>query len=240
MLSLPAVLTAAVLVMVFLPAEHRPFAGMTLGSLGVLSLLPVFLLRQVSKVGIYAHEVSHGVVSMLTGGKFHEFRVARDGGVCLTSGGDRKLVTSAGYVGTVLLGAVLLASSARDVKPGVGLYVVAFLIAVSTIKAGDLHTAVVGHITAAALGLVGAFCPGSLAHRFTLNLVGVILVWEGVKALGSLYVQSAVTSGTGSDAEVMAELKGRSPVFWTFVFGGIAIAGLFLVCGAALHTATPR
>ena len=60
------------------------FILMTAASISLLWILPPGGRRHMSKVGTYAHEVSHGFVSLLTGGQFHRFYVADAGGLCIT------------------------------------------------------------------------------------------------------------------------------------------------------------
>ena len=210
------------------------FITMTVASVIVLTLLPVVGRRQVCKLGTYSHELSHGVVSLLTGGEFHRFRVGDDGGLCVTSGGNRKAITAAGYIGTIVLGGVSLARSAQSDTVAVTLQVLAVLLALSTLKAGDLHTAAIGTVVATILGLCSTLLPGALATRFLLNLMGVILVWEGFRAFKTLWAISATQTGTGSDAEAMADLSGRSALHWAIVFSGIALVAFLAILSLAI------
>ncbi|MBU0719170.1 MAG: M50 family metallopeptidase [Planctomycetes bacterium] len=229
-------LTATLLVVV-VPPVHRPFALMTLLSTALLWLLPTMIRGHIGKVGTYAHEVCHGTVSFLTGGEFHSFQVRGDGGLSITSGGKRVLVIAAGYVGTVLLGAIFLARSAQDESLTLILYLVAILVALSTLKAGDIHTIVIGHVVALTLGTIGLLAPGSLTERFLMNLLGVVLVWQGLVAIWDLYRLSATQSRTGSDAEAMAVVAGGTPLLWAVVYGGLAIVILLVLGSALLHPA---
>lgn len=206
-----------------------PFLLMTLASIGLLWLLPVVCRRHVAKVGTYAHELSHGVVSHLTGGEFHRFHITDDGGLCVTCGGNPKAVAAAGYIGTVVLGTIFLARSAQADHLTVTLQILAVLLAFSTLKAGDTHTAAVGLIVAAVLELCCTLFPGTLATCFLLNLMGVILVWQGFRALMVLWQLSASGSPVRTDAQAMAAWAGRSARFWTVVFGGIALILFILI-----------
>jgi hypothetical protein len=212
------------------------FGLMTLTSVGFLWILPIVGRRHVSKFGTYTHEVSHGVISLLTGGEFHRFHVGDWGGMCVTSGGNRKAVTAAGYIGTIVVGAIFLARSAQADTLIVTLQILAVLLALSTLKAGDLQTATLGTAVAAFLGLFSSLFPGALPTRFLLNLMGVILVWQGLRALKTLWRISATATGTGSDAEAMARLTGRSAMHWAVVFGGIALVAFVVITGLALTT----
>lgn len=210
------------------------FLLMTLASVGLLSSLPVVWRHHMSKVGAYAHEVSHGVVSLLTGGEFRRFQVTDTGGLCVTSGGNLKYITAAGYIGTIVLGAIFLARSAQQDALVVTLQVLALLVALTTLKAGDLRTAAIGTLVAATLGLSGTIWPDSILTHFLLNMMGVIMLWQGVVALRTLWALSVSRVRVGSDAETMAKLTGRSALHWVVVFGGISLVVFLLILGVAL------
>jgi len=209
--------------------EAREFVRLTLASLLLLALLPSWLHRHVRKTGTYHHEISHGLMSLLTGGRFHRFHVRPNGGgVAHTSGGKPKFVISAGYIGTILFGVIYLAKSAQSDAMVVTLYFLALLYAFSILKAGDWHTAAVGMVIVATLGLATQLAPGSLAVRFLLNLNGVLLICDGLFALWTLHLASATATNIGSDAEAMGHLTGKHPAVWSAVFSITALVILFV------------
>ncbi len=219
-----------------LPGPQRQFAGLTLTSLLVLTLMPAWLKNHIGKLGTYHHEVSHGLASMLTGGRFHKFYVhPLNGGVSVTSGGKTEVVVSAGYIGTVLFGSVYLAKSAQSDSMVTALYVTALLYIISTIRAGDLHTASVGIAIGAFVGLATHLAPGALFVRLILNLIGVVLVYEGLTSLRHLYLTAATVTGTGSDAEAMTQVSGGHPSHWAFLYSAIAILILFVLIWIVLN-----
>jgi len=210
------------------------FIVLTAVSVVLLWIVPHAFRRYALHVGTYCHELCHGVASLVTGGKFHQFRVySSGGGRCLTSGGNSKFITPAGYVGTVVLGAICLARSIDQGQLNGILQIVAVLLAISTVKAGDLHTAIVGIVAAAVLGL-STLWPDAAAACIMMNLLGVILVWQGFEALKTLWAISAARKNTGSDAETMARLTGRSAMHWALVFGGIALVAFLAIIGLAV------
>src|SRR5262245_25920199 len=95
------------------PAALRP--APILGLAAVVALVLTF----VPWLGVLAvpfrllvtivHELSHGLVALLTGGHFERFVVFPNGaGVAYTAGGWRALVIPAGYLGAALFGAALI------------------------------------------------------------------------------------------------------------------------------------
>jgi hypothetical protein len=66
----------------------------------------------------FIHELGHGTVALLTGGKFLNFQVMPSGaGLAYTSGGFRPAIIAAGYIGTAIFGAVLLYTANRSAQP---------------------------------------------------------------------------------------------------------------------------
>ena len=54
------------------------------------------------------HELSHGLAAILTGGSIHHIEInANEGGLCVTQGGSRFIIYSAGYLGSLLWGSGL-------------------------------------------------------------------------------------------------------------------------------------
>jgi len=216
------IIIAIGLLAITLPASQRQFVGITLASLVVLFWLPDWIRHHVGKIETYHHEISHGLASLFSGGKFHKFHIhPKGGGMALTQGGHRHLIVAAGYIGSVLFGAIYLARSAQSDSITVLLYLVTLLYALAILKAGDRHTRTVAIAFAS---IVGILSPGSLLTRLVLNLIGVVLIYEGFRSLWTLHLISATRSGTGSDAEAMAELLGRHPIYWSMLFSVIALA----------------
>lgn len=206
------------------------FIFMTLASLVLLWMIPHTHRHHLRKIGTYHHELCHGIASLATGGEFHRFHVHPSGsGLCITSGGNKYITITAGYVGTVLAGAILLAQSADYLPIVVLLQIMALLLALSTLKAGDLHTAAIGVIVSAALGLNGVLFPNAMMTRFLMNFLGVLLIWQGIEALKVLMILSATKKNTGSDAEVLGALTNKHPLYWALVFSGLAIVILLIV-----------
>lgn len=67
------------------------------------------------------HEMSHGLMALLTGGRILSIVITADeGGACETEGGIALLIVSAGYLGSMFFGGLLLyLSRFREYIPGV-------------------------------------------------------------------------------------------------------------------------
>jgi hypothetical protein len=99
----------------------------------------------------FIHETAHALAAVLTGGEVESLIVRMDGsGITYTRGGIRFLVSSAGYVGTTLFGALLLLLSRteRTVRP-VLIGGALFVLMITAFFVGHTNNLIV-------LGLIGA------------------------------------------------------------------------------------
>ncbi len=63
---------------------------------------------------VFFHELSHGLAALLTGGSIESISISpQQGGVTLTRGGWLFLITSAGYLGSLLIGVLLYLSALK-------------------------------------------------------------------------------------------------------------------------------
>lgn len=61
---------------------------------------------------VLLHESSHGVMTLLTGGRIIEMQITYQlGGSCIAKGGNPIFIAPAGYIGSALLGALIFAST---------------------------------------------------------------------------------------------------------------------------------
>jgi len=61
---------------------------------------------------VLLHEISHGIVAVVSGGKIISIQISENlGGQCVTSGGVPFIVASAGYLGSLVFGSAIFISS---------------------------------------------------------------------------------------------------------------------------------
>jgi Peptidase M50B-like len=81
----------------------------------------------------FIHETAHAVTAVLTGGRVDSLIVRLNGsGVTYTRGGIQFLISSAGYIGTILFGGILLIVSRRREHVRGALYACASLVSIVT------------------------------------------------------------------------------------------------------------
>ena len=120
----PAALTPGITTLI------AALSAIVLGWLGPLAY-PFRLLTTI------VHELSHGLVTLLTGGVFLRFVVFPDGaGMAYTAGGIRWLIIPAGYVGAALFGAALITLGRSHQRSRVALGVLGAALALLTLRYG--------------------------------------------------------------------------------------------------------
>ncbi|MBU0468500.1 MAG: M50 family metallopeptidase, partial [Candidatus Omnitrophica bacterium] len=132
----------------------------TICSLFVLFAIAVFFwntvyLYPIKIFVVILHEFSHGIAAILTGGHIDRIEVNSTlGGVCWTNGGNRAIVLSAGYLGSMLWGSIILLIASRTKHDNVlGIVIGCFLIILSLLFIRNLF----GFIFAVGFGLLLIF-----------------------------------------------------------------------------------
>ena len=108
---------------------------------------------------VFLHELSHAIAAWLTGGSVEQISLSSDqGGFAITRGGSRFAILSAGYLGSLLLGAALLLLALRSTADrAVTALLGAVILAVTALYIRDLFAAVFLSGDRAGLAGHGAF-----------------------------------------------------------------------------------
>jgi hypothetical protein len=183
---------------------------------------------------VFFHESAHALMTLLTGGKVVSMQVTIDrGGEVLSAGGNRFLTLSAGYLGSLLIGAGLLVAGMRSRHDQVILAVVAAFMALATVLfMRNLFGLAYGLGMALALLAVARFLP-AMASDYALRLIGVMSL---------LYVPRDIFSDTiqrshlRSDARMLAEEFGGG----TWLWGGLWLLLSVAICVYAVRLSLAR
>lgn len=189
----------------------------------------------------FIHEGGHALATILTGNSVQSLTVSPDGsgevyslGSGLLSG---LLVSSAGYLGTTVFGAGLLAWIRYGFSSRIALYVSAGFVAVMTVIFGFLapvwnlfatstvgglfFTIISGVFLAAALAAIAKFASLKWAN-FALAFVAVQCLLNAVFDLLNVFFISATTT-MHSDAANMAAATGIPGFVWVLVWMVVSI-----------------
>ncbi|HPC83998.1 MAG TPA: M50 family metallopeptidase [Thermoanaerobaculaceae bacterium] len=179
---------------------------------------------------VFFHELSHGLAAMLTGGSILRIEVvAGQGGVCWTASGNRFIVLSAGYLGSLLWGSgVLLAATStrrdRAVAVGLGAVIVgATLLWVRPVVGFGFGFHLAAGVAFVALGWL---LPDA-ASDLVLKVFGVT---SCLYVIPDIWSDTIARSHLRSDARMLAELTHVPTVVW----GSLWILASLAVCASVM------
>jgi hypothetical protein len=163
---------------------------------------------------VLLHEVSHGLAAVLTGGRIVSIELSPlEGGLCTTAGGWAFVVSSAGYLGSALFGALFLVLGFRG-RPRAHRAATAFLgaalVGLSLVYVRSAFGFLYGLVAGAVLLAVARWLPEG-ASSFVLRLLGVTsLLYAPWDIVSDLILRSV----PASDASAMARMTGIPAIAW--------------------------
>ena len=175
---------------------------------------------------IFLHELSHGLAAVLTGGKIEGISLsAQQGGHAITRGGNGFLILSAGYVGSLVLGALLLllALRTRADRLMVGLCG-AVMVAVTLLYIRDMFPVGFCMITGVALISAARFLP----HDVNDMILRVIGLTSLIYVPYDIFDDTIARSGLRSDAYMLAVQYGGPTVFWGGLWLVLSLCVIYL------------
>ncbi len=194
-----------------------------------------FLQRPLALLATWVHELAHGSAALLVGGGFDRMEVNRDGsGRAWWHGRQTRfrsaLVSSAGYLGTAMAGAALIALRHGPVPHALLLQVFGLTMLLSAalyVRNGF------GFTTVAALGAGvvagGLFLPWPLVGLFSC-LLGTALwygAWRSLRQISSTPAHGGILPGQiETDAHKVARLYGGTHRTWCQIWMVLALAAL--------------
>jgi len=172
---------------------------------------------------VLLHEISHGVMAVLTGGAIEKMIItSNEGGLCACPGGSRFLTLSAGYLGSLLWGAaILVAARGKGKIPQIAAAAVGVIVIAVTIL-----------YVRNAFGLLFgvAFGGGLMAVAYYLPSEGISALLTALGLTSCLYAILDIKSDildrpeVLSDARMLAEHTGIPTLAWGILWIGIALA----------------
>ncbi|HEY8211790.1 MAG TPA: M50 family metallopeptidase [Myxococcaceae bacterium] len=182
---------------------------------------------------VMIHESGHAVASLLVGGTVDSISVSgNEGGQCLSrlppSAFGAIVVYSAGYVGSSLVGGVLLLSTYRyRVRRWMLGAAAAWLVVMAFLYGRDLFTVAFCLGTAGALGLAARFLPADLVDVVNLFLAAFCALYAVFDLRSDLWDGA---TRARSDAALLAGITYVPAIVWAVLWtlASVAILGVFL------------
>lgn len=175
---------------------------------------------------VFMHEVSHGLAAIATGGSIVKIEINQhEGGLALTRGGSRFWTLSAGYLGSLLWGGVILLLAARTrLGKVVSVFIGIGMVAITIGFGSDTFTYLFGFGFGVVLILLGLFLP-EVVNDWILRIIGVTSCLYAILDIKSDVLDR---SNLRSDARMLAEETNfLSTEVWGLIWIVIAIGLTF-------------
>jgi hypothetical protein len=194
------------------------------------ALWPTLFIYPLKIFVVFLHELSHAFAGAMTGGRVESITLSpREGGATYVRGGNGFLMLSAGYLGSLFWGLLLLwAATARGRMPRT----VLGLLAITLLGATAL---LVRSGFGIAFGILFGITLLFASRRLPANGVSMVLTVLGLTsalyALLDIRDDVFARPSAPSDANMLAQLTGIPTLFWGLVWTAIAL----VACWAMLR-----
>jgi hypothetical protein len=185
----------------------------------------------------HIHEMFHAIVAVSTGGAVSHIEVHANGnGETYTAGGWGLLISSAGYLGASLVGALLIAFAHSAKAAKIAAYAVAVLLTYSMIVwvRVDLFGMVAGLVWIVALGAIGAKLPDD-KRIFALQFLGVQQCLNSLQSLLFL-VHISGFQAAQSDAKNVESMIGFPAILTALIWSALSLAMMGLALRVGLNS----
>jgi len=177
---------------------------------------------------VFLHELSHALAAVATGGQVASITLdPQEGGTTWVIGGNRFTTLSAGYLGSLLWGLLLLALARfrpRAARPAVqALGILTVLVTIVYVR--GIFGVVFGLLFGAALYAAGR----RLRQDWAVLLLSALGLTSAVYALLDIRSDILLRPDTHSDAALLAQLTGIPALAWGLLWGALALAACALL-----------
>lgn len=195
--------------------------------LGMIFLLWEYpLLYPLKLLVVFFHESSHAVATVLTGGRVTEMVISvQQGGYVMSSGGNRFVTLSAGYLGSLVWGLAIYAVAFGTHWDRIAMLVLGLAIATITLVfVSSIFAWLFGMLTAVSFVLAAKFLNRDV-NDFLLRLIGLTSMMYVVL---DIYSDTIARAHLRSDARMLAEEFGGTTQVWGGLWIVISMAAIAL------------
>lgn len=193
--------------------------GCTIWLWSTLALYPIKLFV------VLLHELSHGAAALLTGGEILSIEISElIGGSCQYRGGSPLVVASAGYLGSLLWGGLILIIASRTrYSRELGTVIASVMIIATLLWIRNTFGVLFTVGSAVVLFVLCRFLPTWMV-RTLLQFLGTA---SCLYVIVDIYEDVIRVYQEGSDAEALAALTGIPALFWGVIWALIAFVMIF-------------
>ncbi len=178
----------------------------------VFALWPTPLILPLKILIVFLHELSHAGTTVLTGGDVISLTISADqGGAVWSRGGNRFLILTAGYLGSLLLGLALLISATRTHADRIIMAVFGgLMLLVTALYIREGFAAMFCIATGILMLATARFLPRDV-NDLILRVIGLTSM---IYVPYDIFSDTIARSNLRSDARMLAEEFGGATVMW--------------------------
>mgnify|MGYP001598286724 FL=1 len=173
---------------------------------------------------VLIHEYSHGLATIATGGQINEISISlNEGGYALTSGGNEIVVISAGYLGSLLFGILLLGiAKIRKLNKWITILLAIVIFGMTMLYIKSIFAIIYSLIFGVVLFFIAVF-GGKTMNYYFLRLLGLLTILYAVLDIKSdLFFNKGV-----NDAVLLANSTGVPAIVWSLIWGIISLLSIY-------------
>lgn len=204
--------------------------------LGIIALIVILTILLWDSIAIYPvklfvvllHEISHGIVSVLSGGQIVSIQISENlGGQCVTKGGLPFLVASAGYLGSLVFGSAVFISS---YDKNYGKWITTIIAIILILFTANYMVGTVGVVLSLLFSVVLFLSPryfNEIFHKYLMKSLGLI---SCLYVLVDIKEDLLTFEYRETDAHLLAKITGINAALWGllwFLISAIVIYFLF-------------
>lgn len=218
--------------------------GMTLAIVAVFVLWWTPLLFPFRIYTTAVHEVSHFLASIAVSGTWGDIRLNWNGSgsaqVAFSGTVSAIIVYSAGYLGSVLFGGLLLLRSKRASTRRQTMMFITFILLIITVLAiRDVTSLLLVGIVGGLSGLTAWKAPDILV-TFSIYVLALLSSLYALMDLFFLFMSSTNPFHRGvNDAQLLANITGIPALVWATVWGAVGLFIMFMFVRRAIRRAAP-
>ena len=216
----------------------KRYIALLLIFIGIVLLWNTLFVYPLKIFVVFMHEVSHGLAAIVTGGRIVEIQInPQQGGHALTQGGSRFWTLTAGYLGSLLWGGLILLLAARtQFDKTISIFIGLGMVVISIAFGESLFTYLFGIGFGVVLLAIGFFLPEAF-NDWILRVIGVTSCLYAILDIKSDVLDR---SHLRSDARMLSEVTGLPTEFWGVLWILIAIGLTFWFLYLAGKTSDPQ
>lgn len=195
--------------------------------LSAFLLWNTFLIYPIKLFVVLTHEMSHGIAAIVSGGKLDSILLTSSlGGESRTIGGSRFIIASAGYLGSLIFGALLFISGYKEKMRKVFSIILAILL---ILFAANYLEGGFGRISAVLFALFFILFPiylPEIANTYFYKILGIISM-----AYVAIDIKEDILTNVyrPSDAQFIAEITSVSATVWGVLWLSISLITIYLL-----------